>query len=125
MKERKALYTLVEITGTIDYFTQAYLKNYPDRFFCLILDYLWSLHLRGKNVFRKSPFLSWVQRSISHIANHWLTSFLDVKNALKLFEGRACDLINTSTSSTLVLNIGLEIFMEQCQFKIRINTDSK
>ena len=48
MKEHKALYTLVEITGTIDYFTQAYLKNYPERFFCLILDYLWSLHLRGK-----------------------------------------------------------------------------
>ena len=52
------------------------------------------------------------QRSISHIGNHWLISFLDVKIALKLFEGRACDLINTSTSITLVLNIGLEIFME-------------
>ena len=66
MKEHKALYTLVEITGTIDYFTQAYLKNYPERFFCLILDYLWSLHLRGKNVLRKSPFLSWAEEHKSY-----------------------------------------------------------
>lgn len=37
MKEHKPLYAVVEITGTIEYFTQAYLKNYPERFFAWFL----------------------------------------------------------------------------------------
>lgn len=81
-----------EITGKIEKFNPSSMLETSWETFCLIFYYLWYLYLGGENVVHKSTFS--VLGEEEHKL-HWqphITSFLDVTNVFKLFEGRNCDI---------------------------------